>query len=176
MKKENENKEIAKKFLDIISKIDKEKPSEQNLRDIKENLSETQKTALSLPSISRNQIYHFIHNTPWLSGVKSEPVLKGIEEMREDLGYSGSSTIEQLLIDEIIQEFLRTNQMQTAMTALLTNKEAAFKTLRQCDLLLKSAQTRFHKSIQTLTNLRKSKINLQINIAKEGGQQINRQK
>jgi hypothetical protein len=41
------------------------------------------------------------------------------------------------------------------------------------DSTMRTAQRRFYKTIQTLTRLRKTGINLQINIATEGGKQVN---
>ena len=108
--------------------------------------------------------------------MKLEALLTGIEEMRHELGYPSSSTVEQLLIEEIILEFLRMHHMQLLLTELTTQKGTTLRTLKQADDLVSSAQTRMYKSIQTLTKLRKAGIKLQINIATEGGQQVNLQK
>jgi len=173
---ENEEKKVTSKFLEIYSKIDKDKPTKENLKEIQEYVSETQNPSITLQRLSQNLTEHLINETFGANGMKIEPLLKGIDEMRNELGYSSSSTIEQLLIDEIILEFLRTYHMQLALTTFTTNKGIDLKNIKKFDELLNSAQARFHKSIQTLMKLRKSGVKLQINIATEGGKQVNLQK
>lgn len=166
-------KKTSTKFIEIFSKIDKEYPSEQNLKEIQQYLTEPQSPSLPLQRLSQNLINNQIEMTLEANGRKIEPLFRGIEEMMMELGYTSSSTIEQLLIDEIILEFLRTYHMQLALTTFTTKKWTDPKTIRIFDGLLNSAQARFHKSIQMLTKLRKSGVKLQINIATEGGKQVN---
>ena len=80
-----------------------------------------------------------------------------------------ASTIEQLLIDEIILEFLRKHQMQLWLTTLTTGTKAELRTIKKASELASAAQNRFNKAVQALTNIRKAGIKLQINIATEGG-------
>ena len=72
-----------------------------------------------------------------------EQLDKGAEELRRELGYESSSTIEQLLIDEIILEFLRKHQMQLWLTTLTTGTKAEMRTIKKASELASAAQNRF---------------------------------
>ena len=161
-------KKTSSKFIEIFSKIDKEKPTKENLKEIQEYFPETKNPSITLQRLSQNLITNHFKKTFEASGANIEPLLGGVEKMRNELGYSSSATIEQLLIDEIILEFLRIHHMQLALTTFTTNKGIDLKNIKKFDELLNSAQARFHKSIQTLMKLRKSGVKLQINIATEG--------
>ena len=174
--KEPEGEKITSKFLEIYKKIDKENPSEQDLRNIQRYLSESNGPSISLQRLSQNITTNLIKKTFETSGMRTEPLLRGIDEMREELGYYSSSTIEQLLIDEIILEFFRTHHMQMLLTTLTSKKGVGLITIKRINDLVSSSQNRLHKSIQTFTKLRKSGLKLQINIATEGGKQVNVQK
>ena len=80
--------------------------------------------------------------------------------MRIELGYDNSSTIEKLLIDEIILEFFQMRNMQALLTNSITTEGGAQKKMRFADQMVSSAQRRFYKSIQSLARLRKTGINL----------------
>ncbi len=106
------------KFIEIISKIDKEKPSEEELKEVELYLSENRTEYLALQKLSRNLISNQIKKTFSTSEALRDDLTKGAEALRFELGYSASSSIEQLLIDEIILEFLRMHQMQLSLSEL----------------------------------------------------------
>ena len=165
-------KKTSSKFIEIFSKIDKEKPTKENLKEIQEYVLETQNPSITLQRVSQNLTEHLINETFGANGMKIEPLLKGIEEMRNELGYSSSSTIEQLLIDEIILEFFRTHAMQLLLIGLTIKEGTQLRTIKKIDEQVSSAQNRMHKSTQMLMKLRKSGVKLQINIATEGGYRL----
>jgi hypothetical protein len=165
LSKENEKKAITSKFMEIYSKIDRENPSEQSLKDIQACVAEAQSAPTPLKSLSQNLTLTMIQKTFGAAGANVDHLLKGAEEMRAEMGYGGSTTIEQLLIDEIILEFYRTQAMQRLLTELTMTKGTALRTIKKIDDLASSAQNRFHKSIQMLAKIRKSGVKLQINIA-----------
>ncbi len=176
MDNQNDKQQPGTKFIEILSKIDKEYPSEEKLKGIQNYFSENQGEYLSLQRLSQNLISSQIKKTFTTSRELREQLDKGAEVLRNELGYSTSSTIEQLLIDEIILEFLRKHQMQLLLTELTTREGTQLRTIKKASELASSAQNRFNKAVQMLMNLRKSRVNLQINIATEGGQQVNLQK
>lgn len=157
------------KFVEIFSKIDKESPSEEKLKGVQQYLSENNTETLSLQRLSQNLISNQIKKTFSSSEALRNDLANGAEKIRYELGYTASSTIEQLLIDEIILEFLRMHQMQLLLSELSSRPGTQLLTLKKVSDLASAAQNRFNKAVQMLTKLRKAGIKLQINIATEGG-------
>ena len=174
---DNDNKEIlsSAKFIEIFSKIDKEKPTDQELKSIQRYISENDSEYLSLQKLSRNLITNQINKTFTSSETLREKLNLGVEALRSELGYETSSTIEQLLIDEIVLEYLRKHQMQLLLTTVSTGTGTELRIIKKASELASAAQNRFNKAIQTLAKLRKEGGKIQINIAAEGGRQINLQ-
>ena len=174
---DNDNKEImsSAKFIEIFSKIDKEKPTDQELKSIQRYISENDSEYLSLQKLSRNLITNQINKTFTSSETLREKLNLGVEALRSELGYETSSTIEQLLIDEIVLEYLRKHQMQLLLTTVSTGTGTELRIIKKASELASAAQNRFNKAVQTLAKLRKEGKKLQINIATEGGRQINLQ-
>ncbi len=67
-------------------------------------------------------------------------------------------------------------QIDLMLTDLSTGTKAELRTIKKASELASAAQNRFNKAVQALTNVRKAGIKLQINIATEGGKQVNIQK
>lgn len=166
-------KEITEKFLDVYGKITKEAPSKKSKKELEAYFIEKKEPSIPIQAFSKNGINRLIEEMFNLTQLDLEKVKNGIAEMRTELGYDHSSTIEQLLIDEIILEFFRMHYMQMLLTTSITMKRTTDRLIRFADQMVNSAQRRMYKSIQTLMRLRKTGINLQINIATEGGKQVN---
>jgi len=189
------------KFLEILSRVDKEFPSEQDLEEVKKYLTENNNPLISddpmppvpgdlrpsptrkatevilpLKRLSQHLISNQISKTFSTSKELREHLATGAEELRNELGYMSSSMIEQLLIDEIILEFLRSHQMQLFLTELTSRPGTQLLTIKKISDLASAAQNRFNKAVQMLAKLRKAEIKLQINIATEGGRQVNLQR
>ena len=68
---ENEEKKVTSKFLEIYSKIDKEKPTKENLKEIQEYVLETQNPSITLQRLSQNLItnhfkkFRFLFNSKY---------------------------------------------------------------------------------------------------------------
>jgi len=166
-------KEITTKFIEECHKLEKGVPDKKSKEDLEVHFMENKEPSIEIQAFSKSMTQHLIKKMFESTPLNIEKIKNGIEEMRNELGYSNSSTIEQLLIDEIILEFFRMHNMQTVLTGYIARKETEDKKMRFIDQMVNSAQKRFYKSIQTLTRLRKTGINLQINIAAEGGKQVN---
>ena len=168
---ENETNKLppSTNLLEILSKVDKESPSDQNLNEVKNFLTEDKGEHLPLKRLSQNLISNQINKTFTTSEELRADLALGAEELRNELGYTASSTIEQMLIDEIPLEFLRMHQMQLLLSELTSKPGTQLLTLKKVSDLAGAAQNRFNKAVQMLTKLRKAGIKLQINIATEGG-------
>jgi len=77
-----------------------------------------------------------------------------IEDLRKEMGYTSSTMIEQLIIDEIVICWVRLQQVQSNHTAVLGSSHSS-ETGGYWDRRLTSANNRFLKSVQTLAKVRK---------------------
>ena len=166
-------KEITKKFLDVYGKINKEAPSKRSKKELEAFFIKKKEPCFPIHEFSKIHTGQMIGKIYGTENKLDEDLKNGIEEMRIELRYDKSSTIEKLLIDDIILGFFQMRNMQIVLHGLIATRGTANKEIRFVDQMVSSAQRRFYKSIQTLTRLRKTGINLQINIATEGGKQVN---
>ena len=166
-------KDIAEKFMEVYGKIKKEAPSKKNKEELEAFFIENKGPSLPIRELSKGLTNKLIEELYGSVTNVIGPLKRGVEEMRIELGYDNSSTIERLLIDDIIMGFFRLRHMQMRLHDCMAMSGTADKKRRFVDQMVSSAQRRFYKSIQTLNRLRKTGINLQINIATEGGKQVN---
>ena len=166
-------KEITAKFMDVYGKINKEAPSKESKKELEAFFIENKEPSYAIHEFSKDHTNDMIDELYGRVTNVIGPLKRGVEEMRMELRYSNSSTIERLLIDDIILGFFRLRHMQMLLNSCMATSGTAEKKIRFADQMVSSAQRRFYKSIQTLNRLRKTGINLQINIVAEGGKQVN---
>lgn len=99
----------------------------------------------------------------------------GLRKFRSDLSYSTSSALEKTLIDQILICWLRLYFVEDKVSNLSKSshpvREVEFWDKRQ-----NAAQMRFLRATESLARIKRMKIvfpQVQINIAKQGGNQIN---
>ena len=166
-------REITAKFQDVYGKIKKEAPSTRSKKELEAFFIKNKEPCFPIHEFSKSRTELMIGKIYGTENKLNGPLKNGIEEMRIELKYDKSSTIEKLLIDDIILGFFQMRNMQIVLNGYIATSGTAHKNIRFADQMVSSAQRRFYKSIQTLTRLRKTGINLQINIATEGGKQVN---
>jgi len=96
--------------------------------------------------------------------------------LRRELGYGGSSAIEKLLIDAVVLAWLRYGLVEYQYTNV--TKESLSLTLADhWDKHLGETQRRYLKACESLARVRRllRLPNVQINVAANGGQQVNLQ-
>ncbi len=98
-----------------------------------------------------------------------------LETMRSDLGYASATPLERLLIQHVTLCWLNLNVTEYKHSNMM--KESITLTLGMYwEKRLSAAQKRFARACETLARVRKLSRNtpaLQVNIAAEGGQQVN---
>ena len=103
-------------------------------------------------------------------------MLAEVDKLQKELGYASAPSLEQLLIDHILTVRLRLIDAENAYNQSVVNQSITLKQGTYRDNLLTSNQTRFLRAIETLARVRRLARNtpaLQINIAREGGKQVN---
>lgn len=98
------------------------------------------------------------------------------DKLKEELDYAAAPPLERLLIDHILTVRLRSIDAENRYNGNVVNQSVSLNVGVYWDNLLSSTQARFLRAIETLARVRRlSRITpaLQINIAREGGKQVN---
>ncbi len=94
-------------------------------------------------------------------------ITAGCDAIRRDLGYEDASMIEQLIIEQIVLSWLRLMHMEYNLT------HASYSHAHHYEKRVSAAQRRFLRACESLGRVRKMDISLQVNVATNGGQQVN---
>ena len=103
-------------------------------------------------------------------------MLAEVDMLANQLGYDAAPPLERLLIDHILTVRLRLIDAENRYNKIVVGNSVTLQQGQYWDNLLSSTQARFLRAIETLARVRRLARNtpaLQINIAREGGQQVN---
>jgi len=114
--------------------------------------------------------------TGWAKEGERQSIEIGANKLKEELGYDYASQLERLSIEEVVIAWIRMGEVQERHTRL---HHSANLTVRQSEYeegLLLSAQKRYTRAMESLARIRKllkGTTFVQINIAEDGGKQVN---
>ena len=103
-------------------------------------------------------------------------MLAEVDSLKQQLGYDAAPPLERLLIDHILTVRLRLIHAENNYNQCVVGQSIALPVAVYRDNLLSSTQARFLRAIETLARVRRLARNtpaLQINIANDGGKQVN---
>lgn len=103
----------------------------------------------------------------------AESMTEGIRRVRRDLGFKEATTLERLLIEQILTAWVRLALLEAAHATNFGSIDRAGQV--HWDRVLTAAQGRFLRSVECLARVRRllrPKV-AQVNIATNGGQQVN---
>jgi len=164
--------DLAHEFADLVARCYKENPNKKDLRELKktfEDMPQLWSAVFNLGRVVRNRaIENFALPEAAVLAMNTN-----IAEMQKDLGYDTSPALERLLIDNVINCWVRFQwaefRYSSKMDGSLTFREGEY-----WNKLLNAAQRRYLRSCETLQRIRKITHGMtQVNIASEGGQQVN---
>lgn len=98
------------------------------------------------------------------------------DKVKKDLDYDNAPPLEQLLIEHILTLRLRLNHAEHVYNETIVGQSVTLTLGAYRDNLLTTTQARFLRAIETLARVRRLARNtpaLQINIASQGGKQVN---
>ena len=108
---------------------------------------------------------------------KRESVKRGAEHLKRELGYSTAPAIERLAIEQVVLCWVAFYNMQESYThARFAGENVLKSTIEFRDKQLTTAQQRYFRAMEGLARIRKLTKGIdvvQVNIAANGGQQIN---
>jgi hypothetical protein len=109
-------------------------------------------------------------------GASRACLLAEVDILKKQLGYDGAPPLERLLIDNILTVRLRLLYVESYYNQCIMNQSIPLARGEYWDGLLSSTQARFLRAIETLARVRRLARNtpaMQINIAHDGGKQVN---
>ena len=158
----------------IIDKTNKENPKPEDVAQLKKMLQESPGLWRVAGDFSEHALWKItedIEGTPFLI----ESVRAGVGKLKESLGYAVAPPLEKLLINQAALCWLRLNMLERTHW-VKTYESHSTETGLYWDRRLLTAQRRFTRACESLARIRKLSRNtpaLQVNIATEGGQQVN---
>jgi hypothetical protein len=161
-------------FLEVVNRAYKKKPNPKDLAELRKWINEFPELWRVVFDTARVIEDNFIKNMVQ-DKASITAMQKNTDEIREGLAYNKSSIMEKMLIDNVIISWLGVQYANYQLTARLGENEKIV-ILEFWERRLTAAQHRYLRASETLARIRRlisTKPAVQVNIAAEGGQQVN---
>jgi hypothetical protein len=174
--KASEGSQVLAKFSDLLSKTNKEQPKPTDVQALSELLNTHKSLELWRTVASAGYMAELavVEDASAVAGVR-ECRKHRLQGLKKDLGYDCAPMLEQLLIQHAALCWLKLRILELRYSNVM--KQSITLTLGiYWEKRLTAAQKRFTRACETLTRVRKLMPyapGLQVNVATEGGQQIN---
>jgi len=162
-------------FEDLLDKTDKKRPKKEDVKALRKMLRETPEVWRIAGDLAQQARLRTVSKIQATEATKSS-LRAGLNAIRDDLGYQNAPTLERLLIEQVVMSWLRMNMAEYQYTNVVMGDSIRLSLVDYWDRQLGAAQWRYLRACETLARVRKlirKTPALQINIAAEGGQQIN---
>ena len=172
---EVDTSKLTSQFLALVESVYVEKPKQSDLRKLKKFLEENPglwRVVFDITEmIQKNTIKRMVDHKAMQISLDAN-----ISEMRQSLGYLNSSTLEQLLIENIISTWLNYKWADYQMVTFMGKAGVRFKEIEFWERRLSMSQRRYLQACESLVKVRRLMARtptVQVNIAGKGGQQVN---
>lgn len=145
-------KEI-KNLRDLIDRTNKEKPKPADVQELRRVLAESPKlwrVAGQMATLASEAAVNRWNATPFVK----ESVKRGMEVLRDDLGFADSPPLEKLLIEQVILCWVNLHMLELVHNDRLANSHTTEAGL-YWDRRLSNAQRRFVNATESLARVRK---------------------
>lgn len=161
-------------FREIIQKIDKKNPDKTDIQKAEAMIRRNPSLWEITMGVAGSTLKRFLDK---LATIKSQQLIIEAETLsiKESLGYNSSNQIEKLIIDQVLFCWAGVNYAENHVFTMLTEGGMPLSTLNYWQETLSRYQNRYLRAIETLARVRKLNkgIAFQVNIATNGGQQVN---
>jgi hypothetical protein len=165
----------AREFIEIVKRAYNNKPDKKAIQELQKWLNEYPqiwRVVFDLSHvIEHNLIDHLVTDQAAQLAIK-----RNADQIRDDLGYDNSPVMEKLLIDNIVLAWLRWQWNEYQLVVFMGKGEIRMSVVEFWEKRLSAAQRRYLRACETLTRIRhltSSRPAVQVNIANQGGQQVN---
>jgi hypothetical protein len=166
--------DLSRRFLDLLEKTDRQAPDPADLRALRAMLQEDPalwRVAGDLAHTAAMGVVAKMRAYP----IVAESLKRGWDIMKDELGYQLASPLERLLVEQVVLCWLHLHAVELEYTHLI-GASSLSPDAGHWERRLSSAQARYLRACETLARIRKlarSTPALQVNIAADGGQQVN---
>lgn len=168
------DRDKIEEFVNVVSQAYKKKPKKEDLESLRNWLNEYP------------DLWRVVFDTAWLlednfikNMVQDKASIiamkKNTDEIRKGFGYGDASIFEQMLIDNIIISWLGVQYSNFQLFSRM-GKDERIVILDFWEKRLNAAQRRYLRACESLTRIRRllsTNPAIQVNIAANGGQQVN---
>jgi len=167
--------EQATAFVDLLKRTNEQNPSKADISALRKALNETPELWRMAGDIAKGVTQKTVEKINATETLKAS-LLVGLDVMKKDLGYQHAPELERLLIEHVVMCWLRLNLEEHMYTGAIMNESVTFKKGDFYERRLSAMQHRYLRACEALARVRKLTRGtpaLQVNIATNGGQQIN---
>jgi hypothetical protein len=162
----------ANQFLELVRKTDKQKPDPADVAALARMLAQHPQLWRFVGDIAELAARNVVEKIEATAPLK-ESLKRGRLELMHDLGYDQAPPLERGLIEQVALSWLRLNLVEYQYSNVMA-ESITFERGRYWEQRLTTAQRRYTRAVESLARVRKlTRPALQINVATEGGQQVN---
>lgn len=160
-------------FADLLKRVDAEKPKRKDIRALEQAMRDVPELASCLGDLMAIVQSELIQKV--VSGKSTQvAIVEKLNQQRLEFGYDESPIWEQLIIDNMLNCWLRLQWVEYRLASFMGKPNVRFCEIQHWEQRLNAAQRRFLRACTALARIRKMNLPpLQINIAQ---QQINQVK
>ncbi len=166
---------MADELLELVRRAYREKPDPKDLDKLRRKLEEVPNLWRAVFDIVEVIRSNLIDKTIAQKAARLA-LESNISNLMSGMGYEKGSALEKLLIDNIIITWLRLQWVEFQMVGFMGNGAVGIAQMDFWERRLSLAQRRHLRACETLARVRKLLVKgplLQINLASQGGQQVN---
>ena len=167
--------DMARELVDLVGRCYRENPDRKDLRELEKYLKDHPRlfeVIFDLNQIVQGELIdNIIMQRAGQMGIEAN-----VANMRNGMAYEQSPILEQLLIDNVINCWLRLQWVELQLAGQSNREHVRLKVVEYWERRLSANQRRYLRAIETLARVRKLARNtpaLQVNIATQEGQQVN---
>ena len=171
----NAQTELPPEFYDLVSRTYEEKPNPKDVQKLVDWLEKSPEIWWSVFDLSfvvrTSLVIRLLPNRVVRSSVE-----KNVSEIKRGMNYDSASTLEKLLIDNVIITWLRLELLEYQEACIVKPGDVRPATADFWDKRLSASQRHHLQACETLARVRRLLSNnplLQVNIATQSGQQMN---
>lgn len=161
-------------FIALIKRCMKKKPAKEDLRELRKSLQKTPQLYMIVMDMGETIRLQLIQKAIDQKAAQFS-IEAQTEVMRQGLGFEQSPLLEQMLIENVIICWLRLQWAEYQLTGFMgSGGSNSMSEITHWERRLSTAQQRFLRASNSLAKVRKlTHGTVQINIASDGGQQVN---
>lgn len=166
---------MAEELLELVRRAYREKPDPKDLHALRRKMEEVPELWKAVFDIAEVLRSNLIDRTIAQKAARLA-LESNLSDLMSGMGYQKGSVLEKLLIENIIITWLRLQWVEFQMVGFMGNGGVSIVQMDFWERRLSLAQRRHLRACETLARVRKLLMKgpvLQVNIAGQGGQQVN---